>query len=228
MRYLYFAILSIILISHSQSLFAQKLQLTGKISNLKMTETPKTVEFSYDVELTFTNIGNVPILLLKSDFLLLCIDREIYGIPANEKDERKLWSFSTFPSIGVTPDWRNIKKTLDAKAPPSSIIKRVNVGESIVFYGKEWFYFNKEKDKYFKPENFTWNEIKDAKSLSLRLTYRIWSLDFETSSPREEKKFGKKLQKRWRKYGYLWLDDIVSEPVPLDLSSVVIKTDSQP
>ncbi|MCV4607363.1 hypothetical protein OFB74_31155, partial [Escherichia coli] len=38
----------------------------------------------------------------------------------------------------------------------------------------------------------------------------------------------KALQDRWKKYGYLWLDDIVSEPIPLDLSSAMIKTDSQP
>ena len=215
------------LISHSQSLFAQKLRLTGKISNLRMTEEPKSVEFSYDVELAFTNIGNVPILLLKSDFPLLCIDREVYGLPADETSERRLWSFSTVPSIGATPDWQNIKKTLDSETPPSNIIKEIEVGKSIVFNAKEWLYFKKEKDKYFRSENFTWNEIKAAKSLSIRLKYRIWSLDFEVS-PREEKKFGKKLQKRWSEYGYLWLEDIRSEPIPLDLNSAGVKNDSNP
>jgi hypothetical protein len=84
---------------------------------------------------------------------------------------------------------------------------------------KDWFYINKKKNVYDVFPNRIWDEIKDARSLSFKLEFRVWSLDLERHPTEKEiRPFGKQLQKRWRKYGYLLLDDIVSERIPINLN----------
>ncbi len=228
MRLSYLFGLIIIVSINFQAVFAESgLKVTGKISQLEISEENKTTKLSFHITLTFTNTGKVPLLIFTSDSSVRSILREMYGSIPIEKGDSRLYALYTLPSIGVNEETRKIQKLLNAKEPLEELIKTIGIGENLSFETKEWFYIGKEKDVYDNLGNHLWSEIKDAKSLSLRLGYRIWSLDFEPRSVNRDKRpFGKKLQKRWKKYGYLWLDDIVSEPIPLDLSSAIVKTDS--
>jgi hypothetical protein len=221
----------LILTMQLQTVFAKnEIQLTGNISSLEITQEQKRVKVSYIVKLTLTNRNELPILLLNSDSSLLCISRDIYGISSNDLKERKLFSFATLPSSEKgAKKWEVIKTNLSSEKPPPNLIQKLRLNESISFEEKEWFYISKEKDVYNENQNVLWDEIKDAKFLSLKLEFRVWSLNLERhSGEKEVRPFGKELRERWRKYGYLLLDDIISEPIALDLSSAVVKTESQP
>ena len=227
---LFIFVLFIIVVSQFQNVYADgNIKFAGKISNLEMVEEKDSMKFSFDATLTLTNTGKVPILLFLPE-TWLCINRDVYGIALGEKTEKRLMFNGSLPSISDSKEWLERKEKLNVKVPPSNLFRKLESGESFTFEQKEWFYVIKEKVKspvqaYFG--NLSWNEMKTAKSLSLRLEYRIWSLNLETYSLSGKKRFGKKLQKRWKKYGYLWLDDIVSEPIPLDLSSTVVKNEQE-
>jgi hypothetical protein len=82
-----------------------------------------------------------------------------------------------------------------------------------------------ELDRLITNPESSWRSIKKNSPFDLILT--IQTLDSYFSNDNEAikaSKFWSKLQKRWSKFGYLWLDDVVSEPIPFDVNSVVIKT----
>jgi hypothetical protein len=230
MRLLHIFYLLIILVIHIQYVFAEsELRVTGKINRLEISDEEKMVKLSLQATLTFTNTSKVPLLIVTSDSPLICVSREIYGFAPNNNESLRLYALYTLPSFGVNEKTRKIQRLLNVNEPPSELIKTIGVGETLSFEINDWFYIDKEKNTDHWTKSLSWNEIKDAKSLSLRLGYRIWSLDFELrSAKKDERPFGDKLRKRWKKDGYLLLNDIVSEPIPLDLSSSVMKTESQP
>lgn len=215
------------------------LKLKREIISIEMEELSDRVILNIDSKMSLENTGDEPILLLIASypesspyapenglpFLEIC--NKVSGILETEKSEKVLVSRCALPPAEKTPSWQKLRKELDKESPPPNLIKTIGVGEKFEFRILGAVVFWKERYTFSSfADEAIWSEIKTAKSLLLQTTYRIWSLELEPRY-RGEITFGKKLQKRWRKYGYLWLDDIVSEPVPLDLSSVVIKTDSQ-
>jgi hypothetical protein len=70
----------------------------------------------------------------------------------------------------------------------------------------DWFYINKNEK--------SWNELAGADCLLLRVTYETWPLNVEPrQSTLDDKKFGQELRERWKSSGYLWIDEITSEPL---------------
>ena len=216
------------------------LKLYKKITSIEKEELNDRVVFNVKSNMSFRNVGDKPILLLiaaypesspfspDNNLPFLGICTKITGVLETERTEKVLMSGCALPSIESTADWRVLSKQLDSKTPPPALIKKLEAGESFDFKTIGWLRFFKKRELYSSfADEAIWSEIENAKSLSLQNTYRIWSLELEPRSAKgNEKPFGKQLQKRWNKYGYLWLDDIVSEPIPLNLSSVVEKNDS--
>jgi hypothetical protein len=56
----------------------------------------------------------------------------------------------------------------------------------------------------------------------------MWPWNVEERGPEREKlKFGHELQERWKDVGLLWLEDVRSEPIMLDLKTATYKTASR-
>lgn len=217
----------LILIPQLQTVFAQsKVQVTGKVTDIEISHEEKRVKVSYVVELTLTNRNEIPILLLDSGSPLLCISRELHGISSGDQKEKRLLLVATLPSSSRgAKEWEELETNLRSKKLPSNFIRSIGLNENISFRINDWFYISKEKNEYDIYQNALWDEVKNAKLLSLKLEYRVWPLDLENNSAENEPRpFGKKLRERWKTNGYLLLDDIVSEPVPISLNSVKVKT----
>ncbi|MEZ5308369.1 MAG: hypothetical protein R2684_14580 [Pyrinomonadaceae bacterium] len=219
-------LLLVVLLSQAHGAFAYSgLQVTGTINNLEMVEGEKSIVFSFDTSVTVTNTGQVSVFILLPE-MWWHIGTDVFGVRSDEKSEERLVFAGVLPSIDGSKEWMERKELLDAKTPPARLLTKLDGGESLIVEGKEQIYVHKEEDKYdLFIKNSLWAEFEKAKSLSLRLKYRVWSLNLEKYSLHAKKKFGRKLQKRWQKYGYLWLDDITTEPIPLDLRSASIKTE---
>jgi hypothetical protein len=70
----------------------------------------------------------------------------------------------------------------------------------------------------FWPRRESWEKISKAPAAWLDVYLQVWPLNLEPASyDRSKMEFGRKLQRRWKAIGQLWLDDIVSEPIKLDL-----------
>ncbi len=123
-----------------------------------------------------------------------------------------------------SPETRILQKQLNQKIPPSDLTYVIKVGDSFNFSTETECVFL--KSKISASANESWNAISKSSPILIELKLEIFPSYLKQSN---SKSFSEKaLQDRWKKYGYLWLDDIVSEPILLDLSSAMIKTDSQP
>lgn len=223
-------ILLLMVLACSQSLdAAEPMILSGRITNVIKEEKGDSVVLSLALTMSFQNVSEKPILLTVSSYP----KSSPYYIPDNsfmsicakvtgmlEAAEKILYSSCSLPSIEGTSDWQNIRKEFDRKIPPQHRIKFLNPGQSFEFESRVRVSFLREQDPYsVNRENALWNEIVAAKCLVLRMTYRIWSLELEPrSGDRNDRPFGKELQKRWKDYGYLWLEDINSQPIEIQLN----------
>lgn len=75
----------------------------------------------------------------------------------------------------------------------------------------------------FSSKRETWESVQKLPAVWLRVTSQVWSPNLEhRRNDRSRLTFGHRLQKRWKKIGLLWLDDIWSAPILLDLKKLVI------
>jgi hypothetical protein len=127
--------------------------------------------------------------------------------------------------------WPTLRKTLDTKLPPSDKVK-------ILRHSEEWemsvtvligfqrrpqdarqTVIETPRNGNFHPKS--WQEVRPLRVVWCRVLCTPWQINLEqgSSSSKWRQPFGHELQARWRKYGVLQLDDIWSEPFPLDLTS---------
>lgn len=131
-----------------------------------------------------------------------------------------LYSAGGRASNYYSPASRALQEQLNQEIPPSDL--------TYVIKPKDSFKFSTETECVFLTSKISAsaNEPWDAISKSSPVLVRI-KLEMFPSYLKQNysKSFSEKiLQDRWKRFGYLWLDDIVSEPVPIDLGSIVVKT----
>jgi len=187
------------------------LKLTGQIESCEVIDEGDRVKLSLKLNLSLTNAGDNPVLLLSEKPTL--IGRQINSSATSGQNEKNLFSLWTRPSIGVNDEWLKLSKDIDKASPPEAQIKRIEVGDAIKWEVTDWFYIKKD-------DKSSWKELTAANRLSLRLTYEMWSLNIEPrQSTLDDKKFGQELNERWKSYGYLWIDEITSEPIDIRLQT---------
>ncbi|MFV0388157.1 MAG: hypothetical protein ACK5NT_05325 [Pyrinomonadaceae bacterium] len=224
----------------------ERLKLSGQVESIEIEDKKDVLQIDLQLKMSLKLVGKEAIFLWKQTYphdeslrnKFLCVNFHIFGILSNVQTEKLLFvDDPPLPSLQRTKQWQDVVTEMDKKSPPSSQFQIVKSGETVYFFENLSFVILKKKAigsnnpywGYGSDINVLADEILKAKNLTLQVSYRVWSSELEPRSDHKDKKpFGKKLQKRWKKFGYLWLDDIVSEPIPLDLSSAVIKTDSKP
>ncbi|MBK8148990.1 MAG: hypothetical protein IPK58_12480 [Acidobacteria bacterium] len=139
-------------------------------------------------------------------------------------------TYNWFPSDLYSKEWDDLRLALDADSPASDKTILVKPNESWEFSYRD-FFFNISKKKLFA--SFASSPSKNDRQLPqvwIRLHYATWSPNIE---PRQkyraaDRLFGRMLQKRWESSGYLMLEELVSEPISLDLSSAIVKKEPTP
>lgn len=202
-----------------------------KSIELENDSSSSTVRFIITLSQEVVNDGEKPVIFLKDRL-------ELRGISLGKSPNTfsllsKLVLEYHGESVNTSLEWTKFRNNLDKPSPPTEIVRILMPNESIKSEGIISVTLPKETHKgnfskgNFADERESWANIKQLSSVWLQTNCQVWSLNLETSAKNRDKlKFGKKLQRRWKKYGYLWLDDIVSEPIPLDLSSAVVKAKS--
>lgn len=180
------------------------LKLSGHIESSEVADEGDRVKLSFKLNLSFRNTGDAPILLLAEKPTV--IGRRISCSSKNGQSEDSLFTLWTRPSISKNDGWLKLSKDVNTATPPEGSIRRIEVGETFKMEAADWFYINKDEK--------SWNELASADRLSLRLTYEVWPLNIEPrQSTLDDKKLGQELRERWKSFGYLWTDEITSEPL---------------
>lgn len=204
-------------------------KVLGEVSKIKINEND-SLEYlkDYDSIVVFLriklkNTGNTPILLLSNrvSFIEVNIAQSIDEFETTT-GEFSVYHLQTSASFIDDKMWKANKKILDTKKPDLKKIFFLLPNEYIEYEDNIRINLPKnEIDRYkFSPwKKHSLEQLKQLSTILIRLkNYGL--IDNYGVSKKDKKRFtfAKELQKRWKKYGYLWLDDITSEPIPLDLS----------
>ena len=200
---------------------AHGLELRGTVMRTsRVRPTPRYVEIKIDLNLSFINSGTEPIIILRpwddggfwhgASSLARTID--------DAKANRSYFSDSAWKSVSGSGEYRKLANDLDQPLPPTSLTMILKTGESWNWQTSVTLRFQDTPKSYKVP----WEEMKSLMSpLWLRVSFEMWPFNVESFKP----KLAAKLQKRWRRFGYLWigassgrmhLARLTSEPIELD------------
>lgn len=202
-------------------------ELKGKVQSIEFdSEDSSTISFNIVIQMEFINKSIRPILLSKREPWLN--SKFISSSINNLSNKKYMYSFTAYPSNDVSSKWEEYRKELDKNAPPQEHIRSVLPNETWQFNVDSVIEINKIAAKGGGSWNeVDWSGIKSSPELWLQLEINLWFSNIEPVASRKEKKFGKKLREQWEKYGYLWLDDIVSQPIQLDLKPAITKIEQK-
>lgn len=135
--------------------------------------------------------------------------------------------FVNYSSYGSST-FKSYEKTQQTFNKPSPIID----GVQLLKPNGTWQFsgsLSLELDRSITNPQDSWTNINNNSPLYLNVKIKtVDSYFIRNGKPIKGISFWLEIQKRWKKYGYLWLDDITSEPILLDLGSAVVKTESSP
>lgn len=198
--------------------------LRGEVKSINVEETSSVVELIVNLKLELLNSGSRPVILLEAR-------PPVLRGAALAKNPDDLLSLKNLvleyhgESVDTSAEWVTLRKELDQPSPPLDKVRVLMPNEFWKWEDSVGFSLLKDPvNNYFLDKRETWKNIKQMSIVWLRAICQVWSLNLESRSgnDRTEKPFGHKLQTRWENVGLLWLDDIQSEPILLDLRTAVV------
>lgn len=198
-----------------------RISIYGTVLNGEITDDGSdSVKLTLSLKLNFKNAGSEPVLLLKHDFEM--VEHEITASRSDAAGAKYLFRLVGYPSIDRGPEWGELRKSVNKRAPPTDVIRILAPNETWSLETTTWFYIGKETniDRDSKP----WKTIREASPVWLQVTFELWPKNIEPRPERGERDFGKMLQHRWRRVGELQLENLTSDPMPLDFSSFKVNS----
>jgi competence protein ComGC len=205
---------------------APSLSLRGQINSFEITEDSTSSDFlAVKLTVQFVNTGKTPILLLNAGPIssggLDTEPRFLGATLAKNADGESLTSIYVGPNLDLSPKWVIMRSILNQNVPSPDKIYVLMPNEIMTLEASIGL------DLPRKPENFGYTQkaslkqILDASPVWLKVHCEVWPLNLEPASGKNKlkKRFGHQLRQKWKRFGHLWLDDIDSEPILLDLKS---------
>lgn len=215
-RKIMFKILVLILllaISSLQSNANDLLNLSGQVRKVDLLkEDSKSVRVKIELDLTLQNISESNLIIYKSDFSILNLI--LFKSDINGK-QLFLYSTGGTASNFDSPETKISQKQLNKKIPPPNLTYVIKGGDSINFSIQTECVFLKSKNP--SSANESWSEISKSSPVFIELTVEMFPSHLRKKN--KTKSFDKVLQENWKEFGYLWLEDIISKPIQLDLNS---------
>lgn len=202
------------------------LVLRGRVNSVEIEEyDPDVAAFiRINLKAEFVNAGNEPIILLKKNpsFVAAALAKN-----AADFELGKLLAVdSAWPGRSNDAEWISLRTSLNKSAPPSDEIRILKPEESWIVEATVGLTVPIDPRKYTsstKKEKLA--VLQSLSPLWLRVTCDLWPLNIEgLVRNRDQLPFGHKLQKRWKATGLLWLDEMRSEPIALDLKTATYKS----
>lgn len=213
----------------------ETLAVSAKVNKIKINEDASaSSEFlkNYDalvfyVEVKIMNKSNTPLLLLSQQLNYSGIEiAQNLDEFETTKGEFSVYHFATSATFVDDKMWQSNKKILDTQKPDSEKIfillpnKYIEYEESVRLNLPK---VENERYKFSPWKTHSLEELKRLSSIFIRFQH-CELLGYGISKKEKERfAFAKKLQNRWEKYGYLWLNEVVSQPIPINLSLAVVK-----
>lgn len=203
------------------------LRVSGEALSASVEEHEKNyVRLFVKIRFRFFNASDRPLILFdrepSSNMIALSFSAE------DAAADRFAYSSYHLPSVYRAPgtQWERVLRDLDSKTPPAGLTRTLPPGGSWVWEKDYWWTMSKQgdsRDLYNGRKDKGWEELRQASPLWLTLYLQMWPTHVEprrTGISDGVAKLGKKLHRRWRAFGDLWLDGVGSEPIRLEVKDV--------
>lgn len=204
--------------THSQT--SKRLCLRGKVTSVKIiSDSPESryssnfLEIKLMVELV--NTSTTPIIFLKREPLF--VGAALAKQPDDFATGNHLARTYAGPAVSLAPEWAALRLGLDKATPPPDQTRILMPNESWSLGATVGVSLPDHPEMFAPAKSASLKDIKQLSTVWLRVVCEVWPWNIERSADRSKLNYGRKLQRRWKDVGVLWLDEIYSEPIMLDL-----------
>lgn len=198
--------------------------LRGQVESVEINQSPpSSVSIIVKLKLEIINDGVKPLIFLKEDSPIL-VGSDLTKNPDKVSPENRLAFLYAGPGVDTSPKWAVLRQSLDQSSPPPDKVRILMPNETWHFNDTAQIYLSTEAgNKSVFPKSASWEAIQKLSPVWLRVVCEVWPLNLEppsrdrTNRARTKLTFGHKLQRRWDRYGRLWLDGLQSIPIKLNL-----------
>lgn len=196
------------------------LTLRGRVEVVKVKKFDRSAALiEIKLKMEFVNVGARPIILLRRDPLFP--GGALAKNPEDFDAGKLLATDAAWPENSIDPEWTALRSNLDKPRPPEDETFLLLPGQSRAIDTSVRLVVPTDPSKYTssqKKESLA--TIQQLSPVWLRVVCEVWPWNVEPlNADRRELKFGHELQKRWQDAGLLWLDEIYSEPMLVDVKT---------
>ena len=200
------------------------LTLRGKVESVQVKQIDQSsalIEIKLRMELV--NTSPRPIILLKREPLFP--GGALAKKPEDFEQGNLLAVDAGWPSNDISAEWATLRSSLDKPNPPTDETRVLMPGESRPVETSVRLVVPTDPSKYSssrRKESLA--TIQQLSPVWLRVVCEVWPWNVEhLDAERNQLKFGHKLQERWKDEGLLWLDEIYSDPMMMDVKTASIE-----
>lgn len=196
------------------------LSLRGRVESVEIKEIDRSSALiNIRLKMDLVNTGATPIIFLRREPLFPG------GALARKPDDFQVGNVlaadAGWPSNDISPEWTTLRTNLDKPNPPVDETRILMPNESWPMETSVRLVVPTDPSKYTSLSSRKKESLATIRQLSpvwLRVVCEVWPWNVEPlTADRNKLKFGHKLQRRWKDTGLLWLDEIYSEPIMMDL-----------
>lgn len=200
------------------------LTLRGRVESVQVREIDQSsalIDIKLKMELV--NTSPRPIILLEKEPLFP--GGALARKPGDFEQGKLLAADAGWPANDASPEWATLRSKLDRPNPPADETFLLRPGESRPLETSVRLVVPTNPSNYTssrQKESLT--TIQELSPVWLRVVCEVWPWNVELlNADRNQLKFGHKLQERWKNSGLLWLDEIYSEPMMMDVKTASIR-----
>jgi hypothetical protein len=204
---------------------SKALSLRGRVESVEIKEIDRSSALiNIRLKMELVNTSTRPIILLRREPLFPG------GALARKPDDFEvgnvLASDAGWPSNDSSAEWATLRSSLDKASPPADETRLLMPGESWPLETSVRLAVPTDPSKYTssrKKESLA--TIQQLSPVWLRVVCEVWPWNVEQlNADRNQLKLGHKLQERWKGVGLLWLEEIYSEPIMMDMKTASIRS----
>ena len=198
--------------------------LRGEVKSIQVKNTGSSeVMLTIDLKMELLNNGAKSVIFLETKPPELRGAALIKNPVAFSASKRLVLDYKG-ESIDTSPEWTVLRNALNQSSPPPDKIRVLTPNESWKWEDAVDIALPQSSNKnYFSDKRESWESLEQLQTVWLQTICQVWSLNLEAkNSEQTELIFGNELQTRWKDVGLLWLDNIQSEAIALDLRTAVI------
>ena len=198
----------------------KRLWLRGKVISVNIISDSAGSRYSSNflqmkLLLELVNTGPTPIIFLKRGPLF--VGAVLAKQPHDFATGNHLVRTYVGPAVDVSPEWEALRVSLDKPTPPPEQTRILMPNESWSLQATVGVSLPAHPEVFLPARGASLKDIKELSSVWVRVVCEVWPWNLEPSADRSKLKYGRKLQRRWKDVGVLWLDEIYSEPLTLNL-----------